>query len=187
MLGSCLAYLVGNLDHHVLQQLGLLGGCMCTSHCRSLSIAMGSPGWRTRGFYKWKQSYSGRLTAAKRHVPLRRWRCYRCPADRTPHPGWPVPFRVASSSCSPVECPQPCPLRVRMNDKERGDKTDKKRTRIYVFQDAVWRRGRFVFWLSVWQFSITVLQSIKVSRTNIQVSNSDRSHCTWRYGFFYRF
>lgn len=192
--GSRLTYLVGNRDHQVRQQLGLLGGCMCTSHCLSFSMAMGSPGWRTKGFYKWKQSYSGQVTAAERHVPSRRWRCCRCPAGRTPRPGWPVPSRAASSSYSPVECPQPCPLRVRMNDKRTGRQDrDKKRTRIYVFhQDAVGRvranRILFVcllFVFSVWQFGNYSVTSKSVSCQG--QTFKCQTVFTWRYKFwFYR-
>jgi hypothetical protein len=48
--GHYVAYLVGNLDNHDLQQFGRFGGAICTSHCRNFSKANGSPGCRTNGF-----------------------------------------------------------------------------------------------------------------------------------------
>lgn len=47
---SGIRYLVGSLDSHDRQQFCRFGVAICTSHWRSFSIAIGSPGWRTKGF-----------------------------------------------------------------------------------------------------------------------------------------
>lgn len=106
-------YLVGIRDSHDLQQLFLLGGAICTSHCRSFSSANGSPGCLTSGFYITRKKdveknikYSINIATTVFHSPLRKLHCYQYRAYLTQHLSSPALILAASFSWSHVECPQ---------------------------------------------------------------------------------